>query len=211
MSRPYMATVLIALSQLATQREILLKLVYSVGAYKPPSDQAGTYIDFKPVEGFEGWTLFPERPLSVILGLGYEKDQAVGAVEHFDPSGTWAFIPIGDNPQFLVDVNASNESLKDILEKDRIVNYSVAQPTLLYSELRGLADVLSKRSRVIMVPAGPKIFSAISMLVCLELGDELSLWRASSHASTEPTDTLPAGRIITFDYKFKSTQLEVIF
>lgn len=169
--------------------------------------QSGIYTSFKPINGLEGWTLYPERPLSVVLGLGYEQDQAVGVVEYFDPSGAWAFIPHGADERFLADTTKSNKALWSFLEEKRHLQYYVNQPNLLYSELRGLTDVLSKQSRVIMVPAGPKIFSAIAILVALEIGDEVSLWRASAHESTEPSDTLPATEIVQFDYEMNKLQL----
>ena len=208
MPRGYMALAIRSIQALSGVYDFNLVILYSTGVYKEPLAQSGAYVEFKPVVGLEGWTVFPERPLTVILGLGYEQDQAVGVVEHFDPSAAWAFVPNGEDSRFLQDVHNSNESLKDILDKERMVEYYVSQPALLYSELRALADMLCKRSRVIMVPAGPKLFSAISILICLELGDEVSLWSASGHAANIPSDTLPAGRILSFEYKFKKNNIE---
>ena len=53
------------------------------------------------------------------------------------------------------------------------------------------------------------MFSAIAILVALELGDEVSLWRASSHDHIEITDTLPTDKLVQFDYKFTVHQREI--
>lgn len=210
MQKEMISCVISQLFKLSRQVEFLLKIIYTTGQYKPPPKHPGVYTDFHPVKGLEGWTIYPEHPLSVVLGLGYEPDQAVGVLEYFDPSGSWAFVPLGADERFFADVKEANASLWDfhLLKQESFLHYQVGQPGLLYSEIRGLVDVLRRKSRVIIVPAGPKIFSAIAILVALELEDEVSLWRASSHDHIQITDTLPADNIVQFDYKFTVHQRE---
>ena len=211
MQKEMISCVISQLFKLSEKFEILLKIIYTTGQYKPPPEHSGVYTDFHPIKGLEGWTVYPENPLSVVLGLGYEPDQAVGVLEYFDPSGSWAFVPLGADDRFLADVKQANVSLWDfhLLKKESFLNYPVDQPGLLYSEIRGLVDVLRRKSRVIIIPAGPKMFSAIAILVALELGDEVSLWRASSHDHIEITDTLPTDKLVQFDYKFTVHQREI--
>lgn len=204
MQKELISTLMSQIFKLSKSFEILLRVIYTTGQYKAPEEHSGVYTDFHPIKGLEGWTAYPERPLSVVLGLGYEQDQAAGVIEYFDPSGCWAFVPLGDDDQFIKDVKKSNDSLWNfqLLKEDSFLDYQVDQPGLLYSEIKGLVSVLSKKSRVIMVPAGPKIFNAIAILVALELENEISLWRASSHDHIKITDTLPADKIVQFDFKF---------
>ncbi len=199
MTREMMSGILNVL--IAAKPDCTIVLYYTLGKYKPPASH-DTFIDFNPIKGMEGWSIHPERPLSVILGLGYETDQAVGIVEYFDPSGTWAFIPNGSDSRYREDITESNKSLWPFVLPKRCVEYNVNQPIQLYSELRGLVEVLSKRSRVIIVPAGPKIFSAIAILVGLEIGNEVSLWRASNNHQSPLADTLPENDITQFRYNF---------
>lgn len=198
--RETMAQLIIGLDCFSAYKAFTLRLIYTFGEYKSPEGQDGIYTNFKPITKLEGWTLYPERPLSVILGLGYEPDQAVGVIEYFDPSGKWAFIPNGIDLRFRKDIQESNASLWPMLEKRNKLEYFIGEPNRLYYELRGLVDVLCKQSRVIIVSGGPKIFSAISILVCLEFKTEVSLWRASAHEHGVLSDTMPADNITVFDY-----------
>lgn len=145
--------------------------------------------------------MYPERPLSVVLGLGYEVDQAIGAIEYLDPSGIWAFVPVGADPRFFRDVRQSNSALWPLLDPAHQREYLLNDPYLTFSELRGLVATLALRSRVIIVPGGPKLFSALSILAKLELGEEVSVWRASTHEFNAPRDIAAAGEVIRFDYK----------
>jgi len=179
---------------------IQLTFLYATAAYQEPPVDAGPYVDFQPLSGCEGWTQHPERPLSSILGLGYEADQAIGTVEYLDPSGIWAFVPNGEDPRFRRDLDRANSALWPILETSHRLDYSISNPYHLYAELRGLVETLAQRSRVILVPGGPKIFSALALLVKLEIGDEVSVWRASTHGFRDIRDVQPSGVIARFDY-----------
>jgi hypothetical protein len=177
-----------------------LIILYATAKYQEPPADAGPYVEFRPIQGLEGWTKHPERPLSSVLGLGYEADQAIGTVEYLDPSGIWAFIPNGEDARFRRDLNRANNALWPILEVSHRLEYRISNPYHLYTELRGLVETLAQRSRVILVPGGPKIFSALSLLVKLEVGDEVSVWRASTHGFREIRDVEPSGAITRFDY-----------
>jgi hypothetical protein len=209
MTRRVMAAVLSVLySQLDIYR-FSLSILYATGEYLPPPPEGASFIDFAPAPGCEGWTKFPERPLSVVLGLGYEVDQAIGAIEYLDPSGIWAFMPVGSDRRFFKDLIHSNEALWPLVDRSHQLEYPVKDPYLVFSELRGLVASLSRRSRVVIVPGGPKLFSALSILTKLELGEEISIWRASTHEFNEPRDVRPAGEIVRFDYKKPRFQPEV--
>lgn len=201
MTRRLMAVVLSLLYASVDSKHFTLTILYSTGEYLSPPPEGASFIDFSPAPGCEGWTKFPERPLSVLLGLGYEADQAIGAIEYLDPSGIWAFIPIGRDPKFLADVKNANAALWPLLDHSHQMEYAIDEPYLAFSELRGLVASLSRRSRVVIVPGGPKLFSALSILAKFEVGDEVSIWRASTHEFNEPRDVAPSGPIVRFDYK----------
>lgn len=200
MTRAMMSKVLIGLVPLMEPRRLTLTLFYAPGEYQEPPSPQAPFMDFGPVQGLEGWTCYPDHPISVILGLGYEVDQAIGAVEYLDPSGIWAFIPNGSDLRFRRRLEDANTNLWPIVDPRHRLEYSVTNPFRLYAELRGLAEAVSKRSRVVVVPGGPKIFSALAILVKTEVGDEVSVWRASAHDFAEVRDVNPNGEIVRFDY-----------
>lgn len=200
MTRDLMSDLLRYLFDMMPAMNLNLVFLYSTAKYQEPPGDDGPYVDFHPIAGCEGWTLHPERPLSAVLGLGYEADQAIGTVEYLDPSGIWAFVPNGEDPRFRRDLDRANGALWPILEPSHKIEYRIANPHSLYTDLRGLTEVLARRSRVILVPGGPKIFSAISLLVKLEIGDEVSVWRASSHGFRTIRNVEASGSIARFDY-----------
>jgi len=90
MTRRLMAVVLSALYSRLIDYQLALTILYAPGEYLPPRPEGTSFIDFAP----RSWLrkldkLFRIRPLSAVLGLGYEVDQAIGAVEYLDPSGIW--------------------------------------------------------------------------------------------------------------------------
>src|SRR5579872_3134534 len=105
MTRELMSSLLRYLFDSMQPLNLRLVLLYATAKYQEPPGDDGPYVDFQPISGCEGWTLHPERPLSAILGLGYEADQAIGTVEYLDPSGIWAFIPNGEDARFRRDLN----------------------------------------------------------------------------------------------------------
>ena len=208
MTRALMSEILREIAYEIEQQNIELCLLYATAAYHEPLADLGPYIDFQPIQGCEGWTQYPERPLSAILGLGYEADQAIGAVEYLDPSGIWAFLPRGDDARYYRDLIRANVNLWPIVEPFHKIDYAIANPSGLYGELRGLVETLAQRSRVVLVPGGPKLFSALAILVHLEIGDEVSVWRASTHGQTQLRDVLAIGTIACFMYpRFRSVQV----
>ena len=91
MTRTLMAAILCQVFCGVIDRRFALSLIYAPAEYREAPQHAQTFVDFGPIPEFKGWTMYPERPLSVILGLGYEADQAIGSIEYLDPSGIWAY------------------------------------------------------------------------------------------------------------------------
>jgi len=200
MNRELMAVVITKLYELYINEKIDFKILYAPGLYQSPKGNNSAYLDLKPVTTLEGWSLYPERPLTLIMGLGYEEDHATAATEYFDPSGIWAFIGTSKNEKWENDVLQANHSLGRIMSDENFLLYSINSPGALFSDLRSLGQVLSEKSRVVIVSGGPKIFSAISILVKLEVGDEVAVWQASAHQYTDVRDTVADGEIVEFEY-----------
>jgi hypothetical protein len=199
MPRVAMAIVLLELMRRAVTLGVDVAVAYAVANYAPPQSDPGPYMAFEPLPHCEGWTTHPERPLSAILGLGYEADQAIAAVQYLDPSGVWAFLPSGNDVRFLRDLKRANSALLPLLKTGHRLDYRIKDLGHLYATYRGLVETLCQRSRVVLVPGGPKIFSAISIVIKAQLGDEVSVWRASSHTESIARDASADGSIAVLD------------
>jgi hypothetical protein len=170
-----------------------ITVLYSVAEYLPPLQIELDFLDFGPLEGFGGWTTSPENPTALLLGLGYETDHAVGALEYLDPSVTFAFFPLGADDHFEKSVSVANAAFFDLVSPDRIIHYPVMSPYQTFWQMRSLLLSLRGSARSVIVPMGPKIFCSLC-LVCQRLfGDEISVWRASGHSLENARDAVASG------------------
>ncbi|WP_417713722.1 hypothetical protein [Pseudophaeobacter arcticus] len=175
-----------------------IAFVYAVAKFSEPASFEYDFLDFAPIPEFSGWTASPEKPMAMVLGLGYEADHAVGAVEYLDPSATFCFFPKGTDHRFVDAVKKSNEPLLDQIKPSRIINYSVLDPLHTFSLLSSIMHSLLETARFVLVPMGPKIFVALC-LVCQRVhGDEVSVWRASGHSRDSLKDVDAEGPITGF-------------
>ncbi|MDB2330945.1 hypothetical protein N9V74_04455 [Alteromonas sp.] len=133
---------------------------------------------------------------SAIFGLGYEQSKALGIYNYLEPDNSFAFIPKSLNAEFERDIKNNNLSLLNSIPSQQTFDYSVYRPYDVYVDLKSLAMVLSETSRVIIVPLGPKILSAISLIIGIELYPNISVWRVSSLHSEEPVDRVADKEIL---------------
>lgn len=170
-----------------------IEVIYSVAKFsRPPKDEMD-FLDFGPLEEFGGWTSSPENPTVLLLGLGYETDHAIGALEYLDPSATFAFFPIGSDERFETEVGKANEAFFELLSPDRIIQYSVISPYQTYWQMRSLVLSLREVSRTVLVPMGPKIFCSLCLVCQRVFGNEVSVWRASGHSLDSAQDAEATG------------------
>ncbi|SLN70581.1 hypothetical protein PEL8287_03921 [Roseovarius litorisediminis] len=198
MNRGAMASLFVELLDSDFFKGCRILVVYSIAQFNEPIAEELDFLDFRPLEGFGGWTANPDLPAVLVLGLGYEPDHAVGAVEFLDPSSTFCFFPIGNDNRFEVRVTDANEPLLEIVKESRIVRYPVLSPYQAFWEMRTLIHSLLGVSRIVLVPMGPKIFCSLCMVCQRAFGDELSVWRASGHTLENARDAKADGPIVGY-------------
>lgn len=172
-----------------------VSILYAVAEFTKPSREEVDFLDFGPLVNFSGWTSNPERPTTLLVGLGYEADHAIGALEYLDPSAAFAFFPNGHEELFADEVRKANKTFFEVVGMDRVVDYPVQSPYQTYWQMRSLILSLSSVSRVVLVPMGPKIFCSLCLICQKVLGDEISVWRASGHTLATARESNAAGPI----------------
>lgn len=180
-------------SQLDPAVIVSVDYFYTPGRYAPGLvGSAGTITVNRPARGLEGWATYPDRPLACILGLGYEGELALAAVESLEPSGLYAYSPLGVDEKYdqVVEVNNA-DFLRSMAEP--CVYYDVKEPLTLYRSLYSLVRTLSVQSRVVLVPLGPKVFALACALVAAANTEHVSMWRVSSGEDRIPEERLAAG------------------
>ena len=119
------------------------------------------------------------RPPVLVLGLGYENDKAIGAVEYIEPAAIWAFEPTGHDERYSKAIRQANKTLWDVLPQEKRLLYSVYHPFDCFVSLESLTYGLVRESRPILVPFGPKLFAVCCLLVSFA-HPMVSVWRVSS-------------------------------
>jgi hypothetical protein len=137
-------------------------------------------------------------PSSLVIGLGYEKDKALGIHSFLDSTYAFLFIPKSTENKFYDSVLENNNSLIKYIPKENVFYYDVETPYSTYIALKTLLLEVSAFSRPLLIPLGPKILSALSVIIGKELFPDLAVWRASSEYNEEPVERASSGTEIMF-------------
>lgn len=173
-----------------------IDILYAPAQYSEPVIGLGTYEVGPASPRLAGWFAEPERPLSLILGVGYEIGAALGAKEFLDPRQWWIFEPDSINEDYRAAVRAANEGLwEEAYAHGQVLTYAIASPVQTYVTLDSLVSKLSESSRVIIVPLGPKIFAISAILIGLGRSD-VTVWRVTEGRGAAPVQRIPTGAVI---------------
>jgi hypothetical protein len=190
MNRFRLASLIDAFRSAQVIRAIRVDFVYCLAEYSPPPSRTFVNKHVGPVSPqFSGWWTEPDRPTAAIVGVGYEQDKALGAIEHVQPSEVWLFFPRSPIAEYTSALNEANRSLIDNVkrERGRILQYNVDEPYALFANLESLVAGLSSRANCILLPFGPKLFALSSLLVA-SVHRETAVWRVSG--AEQPSDRI---------------------
>lgn len=197
MSRSRMASLFLALVDQDFPSGCELDLVYFPGLFVTHKHE------YEPLEHFgpchprlSGWPADPDLPLSVVLGLGTEPRRADGVLEMLEPDILALYMPIGDEREYQNDIVRENRRVLEVGGEP--VLYSLREPDATYSSLIATAGRLARRSRVVFVPLGPKIFTAVTIAAAISLGQEVGVWKASAGRGVETVDVQASPNPVMF-------------
>jgi hypothetical protein len=196
LSRVRMATIVDSIRSYPWSREVDVDFLYAPAQFSPPPTVDEPNIHVGPVlPSFAGWTEEPDRPAITILGLGYEQDRALGAVEHTQPGQVWTFMPIsaiGEYDEFL---SLANNALLEGVRLENQLSYIVEQPFECFVQLESLVYSCSRRGNTVLFPFGPKLFTICCLLVA-SIHRNVAVWRVSAGTSGEPLDRIARGDVL---------------
>jgi hypothetical protein len=177
----------------AVQSGIQLDIIsaYAFSKYTPPPHSVVHASVFGPVTPFfSGWDLDLASPVTLILGLDYEKGRALGAIEFLEPNKVITFGPQKGVGHFDRDIVNEGESLAGIECHHVGVEYDVNNFTALFWQLDSVVSGLITDSRVVIVPFGPKLFALAATLVAIRHRPKAHLYRVSGDQQEEPVEKL---------------------
>lgn len=174
--------------------EVEIVFVYSVAKYSTPglaASNAGTW----PVPGF-GNVSIPGGPTTLIMGLGYERDRALGVHEYLEPYETYLFYtdPAFD-VQYTADIVHNNSGLISLLPESHVFRYPASDLKRTGIMLSSLCSGLVDKCRIILVPLGPKPFVLLCLFQSLRM-PQLEVWRVTGGATEEPALREPSGDFV---------------
>ena len=198
-SRSVLANLLLALAAPHGQR-VLLTCGYAISEfYSPPQGELPCNISEPVIGELSGWSHDLSKPPCAIIGLGFEPGRAIGSIDYLEVPEVRLFLPQGPDQRFEDAVLAANRLLTD--EIGVPLRYDIVDPEDAFQKLASLVFGLLPRFRPIIIPLGPKIFAALSMLLALRLFPQICIWRTSAGSGEEVADRQASGTVVAFDYE----------
>lgn len=206
MSRPTMAAVFQAILEAGDRRTIRLDVLYVLAEYTPPPTQLPPNEDIRPIsDWFAGWPTNATASTSLVVGLGYERDKASGACEYFDASETWVFVPQSSIEDYQTTVEGNNDVLlARARRRDLSTIYRVERPTETFGLLAGTVARIVPKMNPVLLPFGPKIFFAISLLVA-SVYREVGVWHVTGDSELPDFQHVPSAHIPAFHVELGPT------
>ncbi len=187
--RRILASVFAALASQEVWAEVDLWMIYNPARYVPPStgslEPNRRVAPVHPV--FAGWISRPGLPVRTVVGLGYERGKALGAVEYIQASDYVLFVPESPEKRYRVKVEQHNRQLIRAASVANVFDYDVLQPVETFQMLGGLVAGMRGQYKPVLLPFGPKILFAVSLLVAL-VHREVSVWHVSGEELEQPIE-----------------------
>jgi len=177
--RSSIASIFAEIFRASSKRRVKLNIIYTLAKFiKPEDDRLPTTDVVEPVhEMFSGWSSKPGLPVMTIVGLGYERGKAIGAVEYLESSGCFLFIPTSPESDYYDQVVEKNEDLIQLINDQDKLEYKVLEPIQTLYQIDSLLASKKTSNKVVLLPFGPKIFYACSLLAAVA-NPEVAVWNA---------------------------------
>lgn len=207
--RSLLAIVLNALRSLVLDldQELRITLGYCPAAYSDPiKGPLPANNRVAPVHrSLAGWSTDPTLPVELIVGLGYEKGKALGAVEYIQPSHWRLFVPNSDEGRFLKQVIKQNAELIENTDVDARFDYDVLDPSGQLSMMSSMLGEITKYTRPVLLPFGPKIFFAVCIMVAMRYPD-VAVWHVSGEDAIPTSGRKPSGKAVTLSLTLRRSK-----
>lgn len=208
LDRRVMAKILEALFDVRTYISNI-EIIYYPQTFVEPTAVLEQVLTFAPVTSrFVGEASYSRDALSLIVGAGYEYGRIVGAIDVLEPERVYCFHPVGTDSRFEEAIYKNNLGFSFLDNPDFLLPYNLLSPYELYFSLRRLIEVELKERDVLLLPLGPKLFAAISIVIALQLSPSVMVWRHSTTSHSKPSTNLDAvadGKRIDFSFSFSET------
>lgn len=179
LDRTLMSYVIISLLEVIEKNDRII-FFYTPSKFIEPRLYLSPLKKFGPaVPELSGFVGNPYKNRALIMGLGYEYGAALNVLNILEPEFSHLFYPIGDDERFLPHVKYANFDFEFGMNEYKVSSYNFSDPVALHGQMRDMIFSLSPMYTVMIVPFGPKLFSAIGILLCINNGSDCSFMRYS--------------------------------
>jgi len=184
-----------------------VRLVYYPRTFVPPRYEFDVVNSFGPVvPELTGNVPLSRDELAVIVGAGYEFGRVVGALDTLEPGNVICFAPRGNDSRYDGAVLRANLDFAFLGKDGALIWYALNDPFALYYNLRRIVEHEAAIGNVLILPLGPKLFAAISLLIAFALHPKVSVWRHSTASTDRPSsisDAVASGERLAFEFNFR--------
>jgi hypothetical protein len=183
--------------------------VYAPAKFSSPPQGKVPNFHVGPItELFAGWTP-PDRTSVAIVGLGYEDNKALGAVEHIQATDVWTFIPHSRVGRYIEALMHANAILLERIPEQKRLDYIVERPFDCFVMLESLVNRICETKIPILFPFGPKIFNLCALLVGCIYSQRVAVWRVSAGGEGEAIDREAEGEVCGLRAEFAAAKTQV--
>lgn len=192
------------IAKISTEAVCSVSVIYTLAKYSSPSGERMINNIVKPVSHFfSGWSTRPGLPIMSIVGLGYERDKAMGAIEYLESSKAYLYLPKSQEERYYNDVVNENESILSIFDTSNQLTYRVESPAEAIYSLDSILSANKHQYKIVLFPFGPKIFYALSLVASIP-HPEASVWYVSGENSdNDSSQDRDVSDVLGFHFKIK--------
>jgi hypothetical protein len=149
-----------------------------------------------------------EKPIALVLGLGYEKGRSEELSKKINAKVTFAFYadPAYDE-RFVQEVLENNHTLLKQIDRDQIVRYPIFDLNSINVSLTRLCIDLRNTHQLILAPVGPKPFTLMCFLLSTRYPD-MKIWKVITSGKTKPHDRTAHGELLVYKVTFTSEEVD---
>jgi len=180
--------------------------LYAPSKFQEPKLGFGLAKSFGPViPELMGESSFEKEEMALVVGAGYEFGRVVGAIDTLEPRKVICFRPTGTDPHYDNEIMRANLDFGFLEDRDALLPFDVNDSFALYYNLRRVIEQENASFKVMVLPLGPKIFAAISMLIAIILHPSVMVWRHSTVDTSRPdsvSDAEASNIEVEFSFEF---------
>ena len=149
-----------------------------------------------------------DRPVALIVGLGYEKSRSGELSKQINAKVTFAFFadPAYDD-RFVKEVLENNQLILDHMNGDQIIRYPIFDLNSINSSLTKLCVNLRTSYQLILAPIGPKPFTLMCFLMAARYPD-MKIWKVVTTGQSEAGDRKAMGELLIYKIMFTSEEVD---